>query len=187
MDVRALLTRRRLLKLGLGAGVVVVVGAVGGGLGWDVLKAEGAGPGLKVLSDRERRVVEAVADAYFPPGNDLGVAAADLDHVPVVDAYVAGLYAREQRGMRALLRGLDRWPQLSFGGGAFSSLPLSGRVDVLNAFDASSITERRLLGTLIRTVCCMGVFEAPTMLAAIGHRHGCGLPIYVDADSGIGG
>lgn len=181
LDVRAVITRRRLLAVGLGAGVVVA-----GGSAWGLLRSLPAAPSLSVLSVDEAAVVAAVADAYFPVGNALGRAATDTAAVAVADAYIAGLYPRERRGMRALLRGLDAWPGVSFQGGAFHTLGLAERQAVLQAFDDSSVAERRLLGAVLRTVCLMGYFEDEGALAAVGHRHGCGLPIYDDIDAGIG-
>jgi hypothetical protein len=183
-DVRPLLTRRRLLGLGLGAGVVAAAGA--GGLAWDLLRQRPPGQGLQVLSEDEARVAVAVADAYFPHGNPFGRSAADVDIAGVLDAYMSELYPREKRGLRVLLRGLERWPQLALTGGPFSTLGLTDRQAVLVAFDESSIPERRLLGTVLRTVSCMALFEDARLLRGIGHQHGCGLPIYDDSDAGIG-
>lgn len=185
-DVRATLSRRRLLRLGLGAGVVVVGAA--GVAGWGLVGHQAPRMGLKVLSDTEARVTLAVADAYFPTGNPFGRAAVDVDVVGVLDAYIGELFPRERRALRALLRGLEAWPRLSLQGGAFSAGSLTERQTVLQAFDDSSLTERRLLGSLLRQLCCMGMFEDPRLLAGIGHRQGCGLPIvFDDIDAGIGG
>jgi hypothetical protein len=184
-DARVALTRRRLLRLSLGAGVVVGGAAALGA--WGLLRQQPAQAGLKVLSTTEAAVALAVADAYFPPGNPFGRAAVDVDTAGVLDAYVAELFPRERRGIRALLRGLEVWPQLSLQSGPFSTASLTERHAVLRAFDASDIVERRLVGTLLRQLCTMALFDDPRFLAGIGHRQGCGLPMYEDADAGIGG
>lgn len=184
-DVRATLSRRRLLRLGLGAGVVVA-GAAGLGA-WGLLRHHPPAAGLKVLSDSEASVAVAVADAYFPPGNPFGRAAVDLDVVGVLDAYLFELFPRERRGIRTLLRGLEVWPRLTLQAGPFSTATLAERQAILRAFDDSGIAERRLLGALLRQLCCMAMFEDDRLLAGIGHRQGCGLPIYEDVDAGIGG
>jgi hypothetical protein len=184
-DVRATFSRRRLLRLGLGAGVVVA-GAIGLGA-WGLLRHQPARPGLKVLSEGEAAVVVAVADAYFPPGNPFGRAAVDLDVAGVLDAYLFELFPRERRGIRTLLRGLEAWPRLTLMAGPFSTASLPERQAVLQAFDDSAIAERRMLGALLRQLCCMAMFEDARLLAGIGHRQGCGLPIYDELDAGIGG
>ena len=182
-DVRPLLTRRRLLVAGLGAGVVV---SGLGTVGWGLLGNRPAADGLRTLSESEAVVAEAVADAYFPVGNPFGVAARDIDVRGPIDVYVTALYATERRGIRALLRGIESWPRVSGQGGAFSTLDVAGRVAVLQGFEASTITERRLVGTLLRTICLMPVFEDERLLAAIGFRHGCALPDTTADDVGIG-
>ena len=138
------------------------------------------------MSDDEARVVEAVAETYFPAGNPFGVAAVDVDVRGPVDAWISGMYPRERRGLRALLRGLERWPQLSGAGGAFTSLTVAQRVNVLHTFDESTIAERRTLATLLRQVCLLPLLEHDVVLKALGHRHGCALPELVADDMGIG-
>jgi hypothetical protein len=184
-DVRATFSRRRLLRLGLGAGVVVA-GAAGLGA-WGLLRPQAPRAGLKVLSDGEAAVAVAVADAYFPSGNPFGRAAVDVDTAGVLDAYLHELFPRERRGIRTLLRGLEAWPRLTLQAGPFSTASLADRQAILRAFDDSGLAERRLLGALLRQLCCMAMFEDARLLAGIGHRQGCGLPIYEDVDAGIGG
>jgi choline dehydrogenase-like flavoprotein len=178
-EPRALLTRRHLLKLGLGAGVVVAAGV--GAAAWGLLRHKPAAPGRSVLSNDEVAVVVAVAEAYFPRGNGFGVSAFDVDVGAVVDGYVAGLLSRERRGIRALLRGLEAWPVMSGAStSTFASLDVAARIEVLRAFDTSSILERRLLGTLFRQLVGMAMLEDDRLLKAMGHRHGCGLPVWPD-------
>jgi hypothetical protein len=183
LDVRVAFSRRRLLVAGLGAGIVAVpLGAAA----WGLLSAQPAASGLRTLSESEARVVEAVAETYFPPGNPFGLAAGDVDVRGPVDAWISDMYPRERRGLRALLRGLERWPQLSGGGGAFTSLNVAQRAAVLHAFDESTIAERRTLAALLRQVCLLPLLENDIILAALGHRHGCALPVLTADDMGIG-
>jgi choline dehydrogenase-like flavoprotein len=173
---RAILSRRRLLKLGLGVGVVA---GAAGLAAWSLLRHRPAATGRAVLSTDEVDVVVALAETYFPRGTSLGASAFDVDVAAVVDGYVAGLLPRERRGLRALLRGLDAWPVVSATSTSpFSRLTVAERVAVLRAFDASAILERRLLGTLFRQLVGMAMLEDERVLSAIGHRHGCGLPVW---------
>ncbi len=174
---RVLLGRRRLLKLGLGTGLVVA--GVAGAAAWGLLRARAPAAGRRVLADDEIAVVVAVAEAYFPPGHPFGVAAHDVDVAGVVDEYVALLLPRERRGLRALLRGFDAWPVVSAtAASSFAGLDVARRVEVLAAFDASTVLERRLIGTLLRQLVGMAMLEDERLLAALGHRHGCGLPVW---------
>ena len=95
-----------------------------------------------------------------------------------VDAYAARLLPRERQLLRVLMRAIEQWPRLSLSSTArFSTLDVTARQQVLRAFEDSSLTERRLLGTLLRGLVGMPLFDDPRFLAAIGHKHGCGLQI----------
>jgi hypothetical protein len=171
--LRHALTRRRLLKAGLGFGALALV--AGGGARW-LVSDRPTSVGRKALSSREERVVAAIAEAHFPPGNPLGVSVLDVDVVSGADAYIAGLLPQENRLLRALLTAFDQWPRVTLQSTAtFSSLPLADRVSELRAFEDSPITERRLIAALFRALIGMPFFEDPRALASIGFAPGCSL------------
>jgi hypothetical protein len=172
LNVRQLLTRRAVLKLGLGtAGAALLVG--GGGAAW-LLSDRPAGPGLLALSNEEAVFVRALGDTLFPPENPIGVAAADVDIVGGADAYIDGLLPRDRRGLRALLTAVEQWPRVSLSSGKrFSELPLAGRIAIVRAFEDSTVTERRMLGSLLRTLIGLTYFDDPRVLAALAFRPGC--------------
>src|SRR5688572_17935356 len=100
--LRSVLTRRGLLKLG---GGVVVASLFGIALGArSILRDRPSAGGRKVFDDEEARVLSALAGAWFPAGNILGVAADDVDVVSSCDAYAARLLPRERTLLRVLLR-----------------------------------------------------------------------------------
>lgn len=166
-----LLTRRRLLKLGLGFGGAVVVL---GGLGAWTFRLRPTASGRRVLSTEEISFVDALAEALFPGGNPLGLDVKQLDVSTRLDENLARYPAREQRVLRAVLTLVEQWPRLSLSSASrFSELPLDDRVAVLTAFDESRRPERRGLMELLRIVVGMAIFEDPAALAAIGHRFGC--------------
>ncbi len=169
--MRQRLTRRTLLKAGIGFGVVAV--AAGGGARWLVSDRPSA-PGRVALSAREAGVVQALAEAHFPPGNVLGVSAADVDVVDGADRYVASLLPEDRRLLRALLTAFDQWPRVSLSStSTFSALPVDERVRELAAFEGSPRLERRLIASLLRTLVGMPFFEDERALAAVGHTEGC--------------
>src|SRR5438105_14437465 len=88
------ITRRGLLRAGVAFGVVGVV--AGGGVRWLVSDRPTA-PGRAALSDREAKVVFALAEAHFPANNALGVSAWDVDVVTQADAYLASLLPADRR------------------------------------------------------------------------------------------
>lgn len=167
------LTRRALLRVGVGFGAVALV--AGGGVRWLVSDRPTA-PGRAALSLREAGVVAALADAYFPPGNPLGVSAADIDLVSAVDAYLASLLAEDRRLFRALLTAVDQWPRASLSStSSFTAWPRADRVAKLRELDTSARAEPRLVGGLFRAMVGMPFLEDPRALAAIGHEPGCAL------------
>lgn len=171
--LRQALTRRRLFSVGAGFGALAI--AAGGGARWLVSDRPTAG-GRQALSAREERVVAALAEAHFPPGNALGVSVLDVDVVSGADAYIAGLLPQDNRLLRALLTAFDQWPRLTLSStSTFSALPLAGRISELRAFEDSPMAERRLIASLFRALVGMPFFEDPRALASIGFLPGCAL------------
>jgi hypothetical protein len=167
--VRMCFTRRGMLRLGLGVGGAALL--LGGGVGAFLLGDKPAGQGSLVLTDGERATVSALADAYFPP-HDAVVPARELDVAGRVDAYFARMLPREQRLARALLRIVESWPRASFQG-AFSTLALEERIDVLRAWEESHLEQRQQLASVLRTFVGIGYFDDAKVLSALGHRFGC--------------
>ncbi len=174
--VKAVLSRRGILKLGGGVVAAVVVAAA---LGLRTLFADRPPSSQRaVFDDDEARTLVSIADAYFPVGNVFRISAHDVDIVGAIDEYASRLLPRERRMLRVLLRAVEQWPRLSLTSTArFSDLDTAQRQRVLQAFERSTLSERRLLGTLLRSLIGMPMFSDPRLLAAVGHRHGCGLPI----------
>lgn len=167
------LTRRRLLKVGVGFGALAI--AAGGGAFW-LVSDRPAAAGREALSAREAAVVYAIGEAHFPPGNPLGVSVADVDVVSGADAFVAGMLDRERRLLRALLTAFDQWPRLTFASSStFSSASLEDRIAILRAFENSDVAERRIVGSLLRALVGIPFFEDRRTMAAIGFEHGCAL------------
>ncbi len=171
--LRQALTRRGLLRAGLGFGAAAIVAA--GGARW-LVSDRPTNVGRQALSPREERVVAALAEAHFPPGNALGMSVADVDIVSGADAYIAGLLPEDNRLLRALLTAFDQWPRASLSSlSTFSALPVLDRVRVLRAFEDSATTERRLIAAAFRALIGMPFFEDPRALASIGFAPGCAL------------
>lgn len=166
-----LLTRRRILKLGLGVGGAALV--LGGAGAW-IFRLRPTAAGRAVLSVEELSFVDALAEALFPEGNALGLDVQRLEVGVKLDGYLARFPPREQRLLRAVLTLVDQWPRISLSSARrFAELPVDDRVEVLRGFDESGRPERRGLTELLRVVVGMSVFEDPQALAALGHRFGC--------------
>lgn len=166
------LTRRNLLKLGLGVGGALSLSVTG--IGYWIFRLPQTATGRTVLSEEEVAFVDALADTCFPPGNALGPSGSEAKVGTEIDAMVGRLFAREQRVVRALFALIDRWPLLSMQSSQrFTALPIDERVAVMHAWEASSREERRGLASLLRVLVALPYFENPDVLAAAGHRFGC--------------
>lgn len=166
------------MRIGLGG--AALVGLYAGGAAYGILAASSAGAGRRVLSSAEVALLEALAEAYFPPGNAIGVDGRDVDVVTPLDVWVASMAPSEQRVVRSLLRLIDLWPRLSLGGfGRFSGLSLEDRVAVLIAFEESALEPRRAIGQLVRGLVSFPYFEDPRVLHGIGVEYGCPVPLLV--------
>lgn len=169
--VRHALTRRRLLGLGVGLGGLTFVAGTGAAY---TLWPRPAAAGRVVLSSTEEAVVAAVADAYLPPNNPFGVAAAAVDIAGGVDAYIASLPDRPARLMRSLLVAVEQWPRFSWSSvRRFSELTRSERMGVLESFETSRLRERQQLAGVLRLLVAVPFFEDERVLAAAGIQFGC--------------
>jgi hypothetical protein len=130
--------------------------AAGGGV---LAHLPAPGPGRRLLSAAEVEVVTALADAFFPPGNPVGVAgaavnvAAELDRMLAedLDPVVAPVF-------RHLLRGLE-YGSVATHGGRFSHLERPVREEVLADWSDAGNVPRRMAYEVLKT--CVGWAEAP--------------------------
>ncbi len=166
-------TRRTFLKTGLGVGAGVLVL---GGTGFVLLRAGPPAPGRRVLSAGEVAFLNALTEAWLPPGNALGLDPAALDVATGLVEHLAALPARERRVLRGLLAVFDQWPRVSFSSmGRFASLPLHERVRSLAAWERSKSQARHGVMGGLRVIVGLHLFSHPDALAAVGHRYGCGV------------
>ena len=174
-ELRARLTRRRVLALGVGVGALTIAGSVG----WLVSLPRPA-PGRLALSAHEGELLVRLAEVWFPPGNALGVAAGDVDIGADLDQLLVLLAPREQRALHALLRVVDQLPRATFRSSTrFSALSLDERRQLMVAWESSDGPRRQLAG-LLRLLASLSYFEDERVLRAIGHSYGCPLPLPVE-------
>ncbi len=162
------MNRRALL-----ASSLALVGVIG--LGAATIPLPDAGAGLSVLSAAEARTCAALADAYFPPGNPLGVAAADVDLVGQLDAHCADVYEREVvLAFRWALRAVNA--AVIVQGGDLAALSRDARRALVADWSENDLLPRRLLQDLLRMALGIAFFNTPEVRAAIGARPACGDP-----------
>ncbi len=161
--VRAMmLLSRRTLFLGGAAAAGLTA------LGVPVSVLPPAAPGFRVLSEGEAELITALGEAFFPPGNPVGVSAAEVDLPLLVDELMAEeLDPVVQPVFRYLLKGLDAGT-LASRGSTFTGLSLEERRDVLENWSDNAIFPRRLAHDALKSVMGMAFFNADAVTARIG-------------------
>ena len=173
-ELRGRLTRRRLLGLGVGVGALTLLG----GAGW-LVSVPSPASGRVVLSEAEAELLTRLGEVWFPGGNPLGVAAADVDLAQGLDEVLSSFTAREQRVLHVLLRALDQFPRATLRSSTrFRELPLEERRALLVEWEGSLGPKRQLAG-LLRILVGIPFFEDERVRLAIGHQFGCPLPLPV--------
>ncbi|HWP35337.1 MAG TPA: gluconate 2-dehydrogenase subunit 3 family protein [Thermodesulfobacteriota bacterium] len=99
---RAVLSRRRFLKVGLAGTAVVVLGGAGLALRRTLLR-EGPAGGLATLTPQEFSIFAAIADRVCPPGGEGAPGAAALEVARRADRLLATLDEPAQREFKLLL------------------------------------------------------------------------------------
>jgi hypothetical protein len=155
--------------LGVGGTVLALGGSV-----FLLVRPGATAAGRKALSADEARFLEAAAEAYFPPGNGLGLDVRALDVGGAADDILAGFPAFERTLVRGLFNGFEAWPRLTLSStGGFAAHSLEERIEILKSFDASSLLPRRGAAEALRAFLGMAVFARPDALSSVGFVHGC--------------
>lgn len=162
----ALITRRRLLQMSLGA---AVASAAGGGAA--VLKPPA--PGRAALSPEEMSTVRAITEVLFPR-EPMGISGIEAGVPAEVDRLVAEWLDDVRRpAFRYVLRGLE-WGTYASRGRRFTALDLAERHEVLEAWMDPSVLPRRLAADSVRVIFAMAYFKHPEVQRAMGYARLCG-------------
>lgn len=169
---RFLVGRRRVLGLGvLATGIVVVGGAL-----WRWLSGPGdsvpAVPG-GVLSTRQRAAVEALALAYFPEGNAIGVDARQADVAGYLDRYLGLLDPKGRWLIQALIGAFDQGTLIIGRLRPARAMSTPEVQDYLRNWEESEITARRSLALALRSLLAQTYFADPAVQAAITAAPAC--------------
>ena len=121
------LTRRHLLAALAAMPVAGGLGAAGAAWRW---WERPAGEGLKALSASEADFVDALAEAWMPPGGDPPISGREARVAQFFDDVVAGMAPGSGSELRLLLRILDDLA-VPFAGAPFRTLGLDARVALL--------------------------------------------------------
>lgn len=164
------ITRRHLLALGAAVPAATALGA--GGLTWrwyGVAPAEGRA----VLSADEYDFVQALAEAWMPPGGEPFLSGADADLGGWLDELLSHMDETKASLLKVLMQVLDDTTLLSEGS-AFRHLPLSTRMERLRGWMTSKNSLFRSAVSGLIVLMGMGWSTHPDVVAVIGPMFRCG-------------
>jgi hypothetical protein len=169
------MNRRNFLKL---AGFGTVATAVGSaafrvGYWWDQVP----GTNFEVLSEEEAAITAAIADALFP--GDVGTPAmpngVEVGVVEKFDTYLANLDPSSADALRLLVHAVDDMAIFAdFGLTRFHKRTREQRIEVLEAWDTSSLMVRRSGFRALKYALSNQYCNHPDVLAAAGIHYSCG-------------
>ena len=107
------------------------------------------------------------------------MSAAEVQLPEFADGYIGGMYEKEQRLFKLLLKAFNLQPVLSEGR-TFVALPLEKRQRVLGDWAESKMSARKAGYQSLRFVLSLGYFEDLRVRKALGIRFGCPLPERAD-------
>ncbi len=164
----SILSRRRLLKLSLGAGAVLFMGSGG------VLALRGRAArvhGLRCLSDHEYRTLAALAQALFPRGGGIAIGAEDLDLARDFDKFLADEPEWNQADLKRALFLLEIAPVLFAGKlRTFSHLDLEERVEHFAGWANSRWLLRRQVALAFRRFLSLAFYDRAEVWKHIGYE-----------------
>ncbi|MEE2828317.1 MAG: gluconate 2-dehydrogenase subunit 3 family protein [Myxococcota bacterium] len=176
---RPRISRRSLVKRGL------ALAALGGAAGAGVLTWGHGGRyadpvpacDLHYLQRREFAILAALANALFPPGNDIGLSGTDARIPEYVDRMLAGMSQHKAAEFRAMLL-LFEHGTLAFGLRArrFTDLSLPARERYLRRWEEARVYSRRILAAGLKTVLGIAYFAHPKVQAKLGMDRICASP-----------
>jgi len=174
----ALVTRRRVVVGGVGLGAAVALGAL-------VIPPKPA-RGMRVLGAEEQRVVAALGEALFPPGNAVGPSWQDIDLVAEVDRILDRVLSDQAVfAFRTLLTALD-WSAVLVAGKPVTACRLDERLELCRELEQRQSVVRRAAKDGLRGVFALAYFDHPRVWASIGYRSRCtGEPALPDQEGAL--
>ena len=166
-DAFGFLSRRRLLKLGVGAAAVLA----GGGAGLLALRGE-APPveGLRALDAQQFRTLTHLARAHLPPGGVIPDGADEAGLARAFDGWLADEPAENLSDLRTALGLVELGPPLfDLRMTTFSNLPPEAQAEHWQGWLTSDLALRRQVGIAFRKFFSLVYFDRPSVWAHIGY------------------
>jgi hypothetical protein len=129
--------------------------------------------GFAALSSSEAEIIDAIAEALFPPGGTPSLSGRDVGAARWFDAVVSTQPAPTGDLLRLVLHVLDDWSRLTEGSG-FAKLPLADRTARLAAWTHHRRHEVRGVVGAVVLFTSAAYCTHPDVRAALGWRFPCG-------------
>ena len=126
------------------------------------------GVDVQVLTARERAVVAAIAEAFFPSRGAIGVDAAAAGVVAYVDTFLARLGRPQRLQLRALLLLFEVGTAAGRRGVRFSAAPLGERVARLESWEQADRYHQRAAFAALRWLFTLAYVANPDVQRRIG-------------------
>lgn len=128
----------------------------------------------KVLTEREARIVEALAETFFPPEAPDQPTVQEVDVVGYVDDLLAAQRPRDRVLMRAMFALFEVHPMVTPGAlpRRFSRAPVEVRAQRLRAWERSSFYPSRMAFLALRGVMLWAYVDSPATRERLGIEPG---------------
>ncbi len=166
----AFISRRTLLKLGLGAGGALLVagGSVAG-----LLALRGEAPtveGLGLLTAHEYRTAAALARTHIPRGGAFELGAEDVDLARAFDTFLQGEPPKNVADLKSALMLVELGPVLfDMRATTFSNLPDADQLEHWRGWAVSGLLIRRQAAIAFRKFFSVVFFDRPEVWPHIGY------------------
>jgi len=163
------LSRRTLLKYGLGGTLLLAAG--GAGVAFQQTRLRTPATELQVLDQRTYSILAAVADRITPAGDGFP-SAAELQVAEKVDALLATLHpavGEEIRQALLLLENALAGLVLDGRSRPFTRLPPDAQDETLRAWQNSRLTVRRTAFTALHGLCAAAYYASPAIYRLVGY------------------
>ena len=129
--------------------------------------------GFDCLETSEAHILDALAEAWFPPGGVPALSGAEAGVSRYLDELFSMMDEPTPSLLRTLLHAIDDWSRLRHGG-AYASLPLELRIELLKGWTGSD--NHLLRGALggLGTFIATAYTGHPEVKAACGWQFPCG-------------
>jgi len=163
-------TRRQVLAGVAAAGGLATAGGIGVvGSWWDRTPAEG----LRALSEEEYALVQAVGEAWAPPGGEPAMSGAEANVGAYVDLLAERMAPTQKKAFKLLLNGLNA-ASLPTHGARFVALDLSSRTSLLASWMASDNFLIRQAVSAVTVLVALAWSEHPEVARTFAPLFRCG-------------